>query len=199
MDVIHLTVPHNKKEIAMIDLHKRNYSLAGFYESLGKACPEDGSDWSMGDKKAFHEAMLETRKDMKKIAYKTKKSMNACLSYYYSTYKLSNEYRLLKAIIEDEAKISTHEQICFVCKEGNNLVYCGGNCGKTCHPQCHDTSLPGKIWFCDECLTIEAEKAKNKLLSKMTNNSNSSIHAKTRNFAAAVSEIFGKSDSSSDK
>jgi hypothetical protein len=174
---IHLTVPYNKKESAMIALHHRNYQLTGFYNEVSQVPTWDGSDWTPDEKKNFSKLAFAHRKNMRIISREMGKSVRDCLTYYMGTFKQSDDYRLLKTICAQDradaisASIGIHKQKhadhCRVCEKGGGLLICG-TCEDPYHLQCTTPALkniPDGNWDCDDCVKNRFMKFQ-QLLSK---------------------------------
>jgi len=173
---VHLIVPHNKKELGMITLHKQKYSVTNFFDSLRDLPPLDGSDWTTEEKERFHLLMYETRKDLNAVARKMKKTLNNCLSYYFGTYKQSDDYRLMKTIRlqernseksdENDKDYDPNADSCTFCNEGGRLICCD-SCENSYHLECLIPPLkrvPTGHWYCIECTNKKIKDVHYRLL-----------------------------------
>mmetsp|Transcript_28711 Transcript_28711/g.43048 ORF Transcript_28711/g.43048 Transcript_28711/m.43048 type:complete len:379 (+) Transcript_28711:768-1904(+) len=171
LNLVHLTVPHNKKEAGMVALHKNNYSLPGFYEALNKITPLDGSDWTQEERELFHLLTLDSRKDLYTVSKKMGKSINNCMTYYLGKYKHSDYYRFTKEICVQERadkKSRGNAEACAVCKEGGNLLICD-TCECGFHLNCVRPPLPNipeGSWDCDDCLNMKLLEMRSILLKE---------------------------------
>ena len=162
-DFVHQTVVHNKKEAGIVSLHKGGYETLGFFERLSIVSPLNGSDWSQEEKDTFHKKVLSTRKDFSKVAESMGKSMNNCLAYYFSAYKLTADYVEFKSEFATEKGQNEKERksekqknpdgsYCLLCNGGGELLCCGG-CDKTFHLSCINPLEKNPVgeWYCDKC------------------------------------------------
>jgi len=169
VNLVHLTVPHNKKEQGMVILHKHEYNLAHFYEALREVKPLDGSDWSPEDKQDFHSALLDSRKDLSEVTKTIQKSMNNCLAYYFGSYKQSDDYKLMKIICsQGQRQEDLNDDVCNICYEGGSLLCCD-SCDNSYHLYCLNPPLsrvPEGTWECAECTNKKALDARDALIKE---------------------------------
>lgn len=161
-DFVHRIVTHNRKEAGMVGLHRRGYKVPGFFESLSRSVPLDGSDWSTEEKDLFHKLILESGKNIRYVAKRMRtKTLNNCLGYYYGSFKMSADYAQLKTMrrhegkqdmpcLEDEDELINY---CAVCQDGGELLCCD-SCDKSFHLWCLSPPLdtvPDGRWECPAC------------------------------------------------
>ncbi len=128
-------------------------------EPAEKACQNsqtmlEGSPFTQTEKKTFHEALGEYRKQWPKIAQAVGTSVNQCLIYYYSTYK-SGEGR---EIYLTNKKLWEQSDECKVCCDGGDLICCD-KCINSYHLNCIIPAIkevPSGEWLCPDCEKMKA-------------------------------------------
>lgn len=166
-------VKYNLKEEAYLLLMSKSFDSEEFSKHLGKLKPYDGSDWDEDTRKQFSEEMFRSRKDMNAVASHLKIPMKVCLTYYFGTFKSSDDYRLLKTVCNEERAgrleaLDHDTDACYICGDGGNLLICDG-CEKEYHLACLRPRLeivPEGDWECDECVAIKFLEAKDYLIQK---------------------------------
>jgi hypothetical protein len=158
-------VPVNKKEQAFFKLGLMamgstneifSSDVAGVVNQLEV---KDGSDWTREEKETFHREIFRLRKDLTALSKLMGKDLNTCYTYYLSTFKQSDDYRVLKVICEQERMddIGTNGNsldACAVCGDGGRLIICDG-CEGEYHVGClrpRLRTIPEGHWECDECV-----------------------------------------------
>jgi hypothetical protein len=100
------------------------------------------------------------------------KSVKSCMTYYLSTFKKSDDYRLLKTLCAEEradslAATDLHGlDACGVCGDGGSLLICDG-CEGEYHMACMKpplTVIPEGHWECDDCVNYKFLKARDNLI-----------------------------------
>lgn len=177
LDFVHTTgnIPCPLKEAAMVALHQRDYNTngGGFNNDMKAAKPLDGSDWTDAERDTFRDAIFEHRKDLPAVAKELGKSVCNVYTYYLSTYKPSDDYRLLKVVCQQETKEKepdalADDDICQICKEGGHLLICDG-CDLSYHTTCLRPPLkevPDGEWHCDYCLDEKLLAARDVILKQ---------------------------------
>jgi hypothetical protein len=127
LDHVHLHVKYNRKEAAMMALHELDYDKEKLPDVLSQCQPVNGSDWSQEEKDRFRFEIFRLRKDLSAVAKSMNKSVNSCLTYYLSTFKKSDDYRLLKTVCAEERADK------LVASEEHGLDACGV-CGVALRP-----------------------------------------------------------------
>jgi hypothetical protein len=158
-----------KRESALQVLHDQNYIPDHVDEKASSYFPV----WTEEEKERFHAEMFRLRKDIVAVAKATGLGVNACYAYYLGKFKKSNDYRLLKAICEEERgmKISATDQgldVCGVCGDGGSLLICDG-CEGEYHMTCLRPpllSIPEGFWLCDSCIDSRFLEVHDGLLQK---------------------------------
>ena len=172
-------VPVNKKEQAFIKLGLMATELANgtFCPDVASAVNEltvnDGSDWTSEEKETFHREIFRLRKDLTALSKFMGKDLNSCFTYYLSTFKKSDDYRILKVICAEERMDEVGENgngvdACAVCGDGGSLIICDG-CEGEYHMECLRPRLrtvPEGHWECDECVDRKLLEAQERLFSK---------------------------------
>jgi PHD-finger len=133
----------------------------------------DGSDWTSYEKEAFHREIFRLRKDLTALAKLIGKDLKTCLTYYLSTFKKSDDYRVLKAICEQERLDDADSNgngvdVCAVCGDGGRLIICDG-CEGEYHVGCLRPRLrivPEGHWECDECVDRKLLRASEQILTR---------------------------------
>ena len=151
------TIPRSKKEQAFAMLAECHYNKDELAAALPSIKPVDGSDWSDEQKVQYHAEIFRLRKNMRKLSKSLGISMKECLAYYIGHFKKSNDYRLLKTVVNEE-KTNPEDQVgfdsCAVCGDGGSLIICDA-CESEYHIECLDPPLkevPEGDWECDECV-----------------------------------------------
>lgn len=155
----------NLREAALILFAECNYEPGeDFLEVLSASPAPNGSDWPPEKRAKFSELAYTLRKDMHGICSNMNINMATCLAYYYSIFKHTDDYRLVKTILQDEkadAKASKMQSMesgqadsCLICGDGGELLICDG-CEGEYHMNCMEPALaavPEGRWECDECV-----------------------------------------------
>lgn len=171
-DMISSLPPHKKFE-ALCMLAERGYEVEGFEEVVNALPTTDGSDWEEGKKQRFSKLMFAKKKNLSAVCKTMGIDMKSCLIYYYREFKNSTDYRLMKAIVDDEryektARFETHSDVCAVCDDGGELVICD-ECEGEYHLKCIRPPLkivPEGRWECDECVDRKLLQLRNYLLHR---------------------------------
>lgn len=140
-------------------MHKNDYSVSNIEKSIEEISPVDGSDWTEAEKVKFASEIFRLRKDLRTLCKIVGKETKNCLAYYLGTYKLTDDYRVLKAVCAqertDRAAATVHGvDACAICGEGGSLLICDG-CEGEYHMKCTRPPLqtvPEGHWECDECV-----------------------------------------------
>jgi len=103
----------------------------------------------------FHQATIESKKQMKGIASKLSKPKEFCLWYYYSNYKPNKElYNPLKKMMS-EVKEQENSDECAICEEGGELICCE-TCPQSYHLACMGLTASDvehvEKWSCPTCV-----------------------------------------------
>ena len=99
----------------------------------------------------FHQATIESKKQMSAVGSKLSKPKEFCLWYYYSNYKPNKElYNPLKKMMND-VKEQENSDECAICDEGGELICCE-TCPQSvsyliCHHYCSYTYILTLIIF----------------------------------------------------
>mmetsp|Transcript_12240 Transcript_12240/g.33955 ORF Transcript_12240/g.33955 Transcript_12240/m.33955 type:complete len:474 (+) Transcript_12240:133-1554(+) len=156
-------VPRNKYEAALALLAARSYSPGeDFVEQLEATPAANGSDWPPAKRAKFSELVFSLRKNLSQVRSAMEIDMSTCLAYYYAVFKHTNDYRLVKTVLQDENFQSKASQIpvagepdtCLICGDGGELLICDG-CEGEYHKECLNPRLkeiPEGHWECDECV-----------------------------------------------
>ena len=164
-------VPPNKKFQALCKLAENGYKVDGF-DDIVKALPlTNGADWDEAKKKQFSEEIFKNRKNLSLVCKNMGIEMETCLVYYYSEFKKSTDYRLMKTIYDDEryektARFEAVFDVCAICDDGGELVICD-ECEGEYHLKCMRPplkSVPEGRWECDECVDRKVLLLRNHLL-----------------------------------
>jgi hypothetical protein len=168
LDHVHLHVNHNQKEAAMVALHDLDYDKEKLSYELTRIKPVN---WSQEEKDTFRFEIVRHRKNLTFVAKSMKKSVNSCMTYFLSTFKKSDDYRLLKTLcVEERAeKLAATDHgldACGVCGDGGSLLICDG-CEGEYHMACMKPPLigiPEGHWECDDCVNHKFLKARDNLI-----------------------------------
>ena len=168
---VFLEVPTNKREAAMVALHRANYDTSKLNDFLKDVAVVDGSDWSPEERARFDKAFFRLRKDIVLVAKEMGKSINVCYNYYLATYKQSDHYRVLKSVCEEERleKAAMSEEgldACGICGDGGSLLICDG-CEGEYHMSCLRpplASVPEGNWECDDCVNSKFLDGRDELI-----------------------------------
>jgi len=103
----------------------------------------------------FHQATIESKKQMKGIALYLSKPKEFCLWYYYSNYKPNKElYNPLKKMM-NEVKEQENSDECAICEEGGELICCE-TCPQSYHLKCLGLTASDvehvEKWSCPICV-----------------------------------------------
>ena len=165
-------VPPNKKFDVLCSLAEQGYKVDEGIDNIVENVPlTDGSDWDAAKKKQFSQEIFKNRKDLSQVCKNMGIEMKTCLIYYYRAFKNSTDYRLMKAIFDDEryektAKFETVYDVCAICGDGGELVICD-ECEGEYHLKCMRPPLrvvPEGRWECDECVDRKVLQLRNFLL-----------------------------------
>lgn len=164
-------VPSNKKEKALIWLGAHEYEIAGFEEAVKNMECDNGSDWNPDMRRRFRDEIFRSRKDMDAVHGAMEIEMKTCLAYYLGTFRMSNDYRLLKTVCEEERQegysATEHgKDACAICGDGGSLLICDG-CEGEYHMDCVQPSLaeiPEGHWECDDCVNEKFLAAREHLI-----------------------------------
>ena len=98
----------------------------------------------------FHCKLLESRKQFRLVAASIDMPIDFCLWYYYSKYKVSPHYQILKKILHEEA--GEHVDHCLICDDGGDLICCE-SCPNAYHLECLqlNTLDADAEWYCPDC------------------------------------------------
>mmetsp|Transcript_12219 Transcript_12219/g.18862 ORF Transcript_12219/g.18862 Transcript_12219/m.18862 type:complete len:1002 (-) Transcript_12219:229-3234(-) len=133
-------------------LHQSNYSVKeaeGKFKRL-KLNP-DWIAFNRDEGEGFAKAMTERKRDFSYAGKQLNRSVTACLIHYYSRFKPSAAYNILKETFQ----ASTDEDWCAICDDGGDLICCD-SCTQWYHPSCLSPpllGLPEGDWFCRSCST----------------------------------------------
>ena len=164
-------VPPNKKFRALSKLAENGYNVDGF-EDMVKAMPlTNGEDWDEAKRNQFSQEIFKNRKNLAMVCKNMGIEMETCLIYYYSEFKKSTDYRLMKTVHDDEryektARFETFFDVCAICDDGGELVICD-ECEGEYHLKCMRPPLktvPVGRWECDECVDRKVLQLRNYLL-----------------------------------
>jgi hypothetical protein len=155
------SLPANIKEAALLLLAATGYDEEAFKAEVQKLKPTNGSDWTREQKETYHKEIYRLRKDLGALCKKMEIPMTACWAYYLGSFKPSDDYRLLKTVLNEEhsriempsAEKHDHDE-CAICGDGGNLLICDG-CDGEFHMDCLKPpleSVPEGRWECDECV-----------------------------------------------
>lgn len=164
-------VAPNKKFQALCKLAENGYQVDGF-DDIVKSIPlTNGADWDEAKKRQFSEEIFKNRKNLSLVCKNMGILMETCLIYYYSEFKKSTDYRLMKTIYDDEryektARFEAVFDVCAICDDGGELVICD-ECEGEYHLRCMRPplkSVPEGRWECDECVDRKVIRLRNHLL-----------------------------------
>lgn len=131
-------------------LHECNYSVKNAENKYNKL--KLNPDWISFDRdeaEGFAKAMTERKRNFSFAGKQLNRSVTACLIYYYSRFKASAAYNILKETFQ----ASTDEDYCAICDDGGDLICCD-SCGLWYHPTCLSppvVGIPEGDWFCTSC------------------------------------------------
>jgi hypothetical protein len=133
-------------------LHRNNYSIRATETALMNGdFPVDMAPFNRTEADTFARAMVDKKKDFTHAARTLNRSVNTCLIHYYTKFKNSPAYPILKGtVLETEDK---DEDYCAICDDGGQLVCCD-SCSRWFHLTCLDPPLlgpPSGDWFCPGC------------------------------------------------
>lgn len=152
-------VPSKIKEAALVKLAELGYDEEALAKVVDEIKPTDGSDWNQKQRERFRDEIFRSRKDLVAVSKAMDIPMKTCLTYYFGTFKTSDDYRLMKTVCVDELAVR-HESsehgydACAICGDGGNLLICDG-CEGEYHMECLRPALdrvPEGHWECDECV-----------------------------------------------
>jgi len=171
LDHISQHVKYNLKEAAMVAFHELGYDKDKLSDVLSRRDPEDGSNWTEEEKAKFRIEIFRQRKDLAAVAKSMNRSVNSCMTYYLSSFKKSDDYRLLKTLRAEERAeqmvISEYGlDACGICSDGGNLLICDG-CEGEFHMTCMRpplAAIPDGRWECDDCVNRKFLRARDNLI-----------------------------------
>jgi len=152
-----------------------NYVQDKLWELASFTPPLTRSIWYEWAKEAsfasrFHQLIISSKKQMRIIASKIEKPVAFCLWYYYTKYKPSENYSLLKKMMTEIKKLQNLDE-CAICELGGDLLCCE-TCTNSYHLACLDLN-PADVesidtWSCPVCvkkriLLLSPTKAPRKL------------------------------------
>eukprot|EP00548_Thalassiothrix_antarctica_P000737 CAMPEP_0194144002 /NCGR_PEP_ID=MMETSP0152-20130528/13100_1 /TAXON_ID=1049557 /ORGANISM="Thalassiothrix antarctica, Strain L6-D1" /LENGTH=904 /DNA_ID=CAMNT_0038843665 /DNA_START=165 /DNA_END=2879 /DNA_ORIENTATION=+ len=139
-------------------LHESNYSVIVAEEKYKQIkCNPDWIAFNRDEAEGFEKAMTERKKDFSYARNQLKRSVTACLIYYYSKFKSSPAYNILK----EKFQLSHDNDWCAICDDGGDLICCD-SCMQWFHPNCLTPplkELPEGEWFCPSCDKRVGKKA----------------------------------------
>jgi hypothetical protein len=164
-------IKYNLKEAAMVAFHELGYDKDKLSDSISRFEPQDGSNWTEQEKAKFRIEIFRHRKDLSAVAKSMNKSVNSCMTYYLSSFKKSDDYRLLKTLCAEERteKLISSVQgadACVICGDGGNLLICD-ECEGEFHMTCMKpvlAEIPEGHWECDDCVNRKFLSARDKLI-----------------------------------
>ena len=117
--------------------------------------------------------MFRQRKNLVAVAKAAGLGIIESYTYYLSKFKTSDDYRLLKAVCEEErqerhAASDQGLDACGICGDGGNLLICDG-CEGEYHMTCMRPPLaevPEGSWFCDSCVDSKFLEATDSVIER---------------------------------
>ena len=150
LDLLLDRLPSSGRFKLMELVHKNDYDANRASESLADAFHTDEIldtiPFNKDEKDAFGMYLKRKRKDFPSVAKYLRKSVSSCLIHYYSVYKSTDAYPILKEIIREK-------DVCPICGDGGDLICCE-DCDLWFHPACLSPPLlkiPKGDWFCYDC------------------------------------------------
>jgi PHD-finger len=173
---------------ALLWVAKNKYSLVQWNECVASSklspslkastttVPDEihATDWTDEQKAQFRTEIFLARKNFRTVARAMKVDVGSCLEYYYSTYKGTDDYLLLKTVrnAEEDGELDEDGRygpdLCGICGDGGDLLICDA-CDGEFHMECMRpalASVPAGRWFCDECTDKRYIYARDYLLHK---------------------------------
>jgi hypothetical protein len=100
----------------------------------------------------FHCKVLGNKKQFRLVATSIDMPIDFCMWYYYSKYKVSEHYQILKKLLHEES--GEHVDHCLICDDGGDLICCE-SCPNAYHLECLqlNTLDADAEWYCPDCTT----------------------------------------------
>ncbi|KAL3823274.1 hypothetical protein ACHAXA_003422 [Cyclostephanos tholiformis] len=93
VELLESLIPHDRKEMALTLFHENDYKINGILDKV--MLPRRRLDWSPETRRTFARSITR-EKSFAAISKRTKKTAGDCQAYYYSSFKGTREYSIVK-------------------------------------------------------------------------------------------------------